>query len=38
VNMQHIKEHYYASHDSINPSRVVPKGPNIDFSQPHNRA
>ena len=38
VNMQHIKEHYYASHDSINPSRVVPKGPNIDFSRPHNRA
>ena len=37
VNMQHIKEHYYASHGSINPSRVVPKGPNIDFSQPHNR-
>ena len=37
VNMQHIKEHYYASHDSINPSRVVPKGPTIDFSQPHNR-
>ena len=37
VNVQHIKEHYYASHDSINPSRVVPKGPTIDFSQPHNR-
>jgi len=36
--MQHIKEHYYASHDSINPSSVVPKGPNIDFSQPHNCA
>ena len=34
---EHIKEHYYASHDSINPSRVVPKGPTIDFSQPHNR-
>ncbi len=37
TNFEHIKEHYYASHDSINPSRVVPKGPTIDFSQPHNR-
>lgn len=37
VNMQHIKCHYYASHNTINPSRVVPVGPSIDFSTPHNR-
>ena len=38
VNMQHIKNHYYASHESINPSRVIPVGPDIDFTAPHNRA
>ncbi|UWQ13868.1 glutathione S-transferase family protein [Aliiroseovarius sp. M344] len=38
VNMEHIKNHYFASHETINPSRVVPKGPNIDFEAPHDRA
>lgn len=38
VDMQHIKNHYYASHESINPSRVIPLGPEIDFSEPHDRA
>ena len=37
VNMEHIKRHYYESHSSINPSRVVPTGPDIDFGAPHNR-
>ena len=37
VNMQHIKEHYYGSHETINPSRVVPMGPDIDLTQVHNR-
>jgi putative glutathione S-transferase len=37
VNMEHIKRHYYESHESINPSRVVPKGPVIDFRAPHGR-
>lgn len=37
VNMQHIKDHYYASHESVNPSRIVPKGPEIDFMAPHSR-
>jgi len=37
VNMEHIKNHYYASHESINPSRVVPVGPDIDFMAPHDR-
>lgn len=38
VNMQHIKDHYYASHESVNPSRIVPAGPDIDFMAAHNRA
>ena len=37
VHMDHIKNHYYASHDTVNPSRIVPVGPDIDFSAPHNR-
>jgi putative glutathione S-transferase len=36
--MDHIKNHYYASHDTINPTRVVPVGPEIDFAAPHDRA
>jgi putative glutathione S-transferase len=35
VSMEHIKSHYYASHDSINPTRIVPLGPDVDFSAPH---
>jgi putative glutathione S-transferase len=31
VNLEHIKKHYYVSHRSINPTGVVPKGPEIDF-------
>jgi len=38
VNMQHIKDHYYASHESVNPSRVVPAGPAIDFMATHDRS
>lgn len=38
VNMEHIKNHYYASHESINPARVIPMGPAIDFNIAHNRA
>jgi len=37
VNMHHVKHHYYRSHDSINPSRIVPMGPAIDFEAPHKR-
>ena len=37
VNLEHIKKHYYESHETINPSRVVPKGPVVDFTAPHNR-
>ncbi len=37
VNMTHIKAHYYRSHNNINPTGIVPKGPNLDFLIPHNR-
>ena len=37
VNMAHIKGHYYGSHVSVNPSRIVPKGPELDFTRPHDR-
>jgi len=37
VNFEHIKQHYYYSHTSINPTRIVPKGPYLDFTLPHNR-
>lgn len=32
INMPQIKEHYYGSHTSLNPSRIVPKGPLTAFS------
>ncbi|MDH3743125.1 MAG: glutathione S-transferase family protein [Hyphomicrobiales bacterium] len=38
VNMQHIKSHYYGSHKTVNPTGIVPVGPEIDFSAPHDRA
>ena len=37
VNMEHIKNHYYASHETINPSRIVPKGPKFNYNETHNR-
>jgi glutathionyl-hydroquinone reductase len=38
VSIDHIKQHYYRSHDRLNPSRIVPRGPIIDFDEPHDRA
>ena len=38
VDMLHIKAHYYGSHVTINPTRIVPKGPEIDFTAAHDRA
>ena len=32
VNMDHIKRHYYGTHASLNPTGIVPKGPEIDFT------
>ncbi|WP_019672438.1 glutathione S-transferase family protein [Psychrobacter lutiphocae] len=37
VNMDHIKSHYYGSHDTINPTLIVPRGPAIDYTTPHGR-
>lgn len=37
VNMDHIKSHYYTSHDSINPTGIVPIGPVNNLAQPHGR-
>ncbi len=37
VDMDHIKTHYHVSHGSINPTGIVPLGPELDFMAPHNR-
>ncbi len=37
VNFSHIKKHYYQSHATVNPTGIVPKGPDIDFTAPHHR-
>jgi len=37
VRMDHIKEHYYRSHDTINPRRIVPKGPELDLEKAYHR-
>lgn len=37
VNMGHIKEHYYRTHDSLNPRGIIPVGPDPDFEAPHDR-
>jgi len=37
VNMEHIKRHYYGSHRNINPTGIVPLGPELDFNAPHDR-
>ena len=37
VAMDYIKAHYYGSHETINPTRVIPAGPDIDFHMPHGR-
>ncbi len=37
VNFDHIKRHYYMTHPQINPNRIVPKGPAVDWHAPHDR-
>jgi glutathionyl-hydroquinone reductase len=37
VDFDHIKRHYYWSHETINPTRIVPLGPELDFMAPHGR-
>lgn len=38
VDIPYIKQHYYGSHKTINPTGIVPLGQEIDFSRPHDRA
>jgi putative glutathione S-transferase len=37
VRLDQIKQHYYITQDRINPTRIVPMGPLLDFSRPHGR-
>ena len=37
VNIDHIKRHYYMTHEEINPTRIVPLGPIVDLAKPHGR-
>ena len=37
VNVDHIKQHYYGSHKTINPTGIVPVGPQLDLDASHNR-
>ena len=37
VDLTHIKHHYYGSHETVNPTLVVPLGPDVDFTSPHGR-
>ena len=37
VHVEHCKAHYYGSHETINPTFIIPVGPVIDFMQPHDR-
>lgn len=38
VNFDHIKRHYYVTHDDINPTRIVPIGPEQNLNAPHGRS
>jgi putative glutathione S-transferase len=37
VSIDHIKRHYYGSQRQVNPTGIVPIGPQIDFTAPHDR-
>ena len=37
VNIQHITRHYHFSHDTINPNRIIPTNPILDWDEPHGR-
>jgi putative glutathione S-transferase len=37
VRLDHIKEHYYTTHPDVTPSRIVARGPDLDFEAPHDR-
>ena len=37
VDLGHIRNHYYASHETVNPTRIVAVGPVLDYMAPHGR-
>ncbi|MEM7089221.1 MAG: glutathione S-transferase family protein [Pseudomonadota bacterium] len=37
VNMNHIVRHYHYSHETINPNRIIPVNPDLDYHEPHGR-
>jgi putative glutathione S-transferase len=37
INFDHIKQHYYRSHGTINPNGIVPDGPVLDLDRPSSR-
>ena len=37
VDLDHIKRHYYMTHDEINPTRIVPIGPALELTSAHGR-
>lgn len=37
VDFDHVKRHYYMTHDRLNPTRIVPRGPAVDWLAPHDR-
>ena len=37
VDLAEIKEHYYTTHDELNPKRIIPRGPFADWDAPHGR-
>ncbi len=38
TNFDHIKRHYFMTHSHLNPKRIVPEGPVLDWDAPHTRA
>jgi putative glutathione S-transferase len=38
TNFDHIKRHYFITHPHINPTRIVPDGPILDWDAPHGRS
>jgi len=38
THIEQIKRHYYYSHETINPTRIVPTGPSLDFHREHDRS
>lgn len=38
TNFDHIKRHYFMTHSHLNPGRIVPEGPVLDWASPHGRA